>query len=189
MLKIVLSRAFLFLISSIAFFSTLTRTNVARLQPLGPCTTVLPSLMIPIYSTEPALISQTSAVFLVSQDPSLDIFCDCLLNFIIPENSTNCQLGLSFPDGFQSDWGDPLGVYFWNVAEPFETACCWVDAPGITDLFGSVVLQANMTYAIVNSFVCESSVSFRVGMNRSGPASSCSFEQTESEGLVLTYGC
>lgn len=82
-----------------------------------------------------------------------------------------------------------MEMYFWNVAESFDSACCWIDAPEITDLFGSIHLQANMTYAIVNSFVCESSVSFRVGMSRDSAIGSCSFEQTESEGLILTYGC
>jgi len=182
--NIILCKAFF-----VAFFFALTRSNVAQPEPAKSCVTVLPSLMIPIYSTAPALVSQTSTMFIVSQEASQDFFSDCLVSFVVPDGSTNCQVELSFPNGYQTRWWDPMEMFFWNVAEPFDSSCCWIDAPGKTNLFGSVVLEANMTYTIVNSFVCESSVRFRVGMSRSSAAGSCSFEQRESEGLILTYGC
>ncbi len=189
MSRAVLYKILFLFVFFIAFFFALPWSNVAQPEPKNSCTTVLPSLMIPIYSTAPALVSQTSTMFLVSQEPSQDLFCDCLLSFVVPWGSTSCQLELRLPNGYQSDWLGPREMYFWNVAEPFDSSCCWIDAPDITDLFGSVILQANMSYAIVNSFLCESLVSFRVGMNRFGAAGSCSFEQTKSEGLILTYGC
>ena len=172
----------------LSFLFALFWENVAQLEPENSCATVLPSLMIPIFSTAPALVSQSSSMFLVSQQPGQNYFCDCLVNFVVPSNSSDCQLKLSFTGGYETEWTEPMEMVFWNV-EPFAPSCCWIDAPDTTDIFGFVTLEANVTQAVVRSFACRNPISFRVGMSRAGAAGDCTFEQTQSDGLMLTYGC
>jgi len=79
-------------------------------------------------------------------------------------------------------------MYVWQVNPMLDPTSCWNDAPGADGLLGTVLLKSNSTTEVVGSFVCQSSVSFRVGI-RAGDAASCSFEQTSSEGFVVRYGC
>ena len=134
-------------------------------------------------------MAQTSETFVLGQQPDESDYCDCLVKFEVPDVAVSCQLELEFPNGFSSSWEAPEEIYVWNVAGSFNSECCWNNAPDTADLFGSVVLQNNMTRAIVNSFVCQNSLSLRIGMDRSGKAGNLSFEQTSSQGLMLKYGC
>ena len=153
------------------------------------CATLFPSLMIPIFSNALALMVQTSETFLLGQGPDQDDYCDCLVSFHVPDVSVGCQLEFDLPNGFQGSWGPPEKIYVWNVTGPFDSECSWNDAPDSADLLGSVVLHNNITRAIVNSFVCQSNLSFRIGMDSSGQAGNCSFEQMTSSGLMLRYSC
>ena len=150
------------------------------------CTEIYPSLMVPVNSTDPEFVSRTSNTFFIEQHPDKSSYCDCLVSFILPDLPVKCQLQLNFPNGYQ---GSPGSIYFWNVAGPFNPACCWDDAPSITELWGSVALQANMSEAIINAFICQSSLNLRIGMNRTGQDANCAFEQTASQGLILKHGC
>ncbi len=150
------------------------------------CTEIYPSLMVPVNSSDPDLISRTSNTFIIEQQPDESYYCDCLVSFVLPDWPANCQLQLSFPNRYR---GSPESIYFWNVAGPLNPACCWDDAPSTTELLGSVALQANMSEAIINAFTCQSSLNLRVGMDRSGQDANCAFEQTSSQGLILKHGC
>ena len=150
------------------------------------CTEIYPSLMVPVNSTNPGLVSRTSHTFFIEQRQDKSSYCDCLVSFILPDPPVKCQLQLNFPNGYQ---GSPGSIYFWNVAGPLNPACCWDDAPSTIELWGSVSLQANMSEAIINAFICQSSLNLRVGMNRSGQDANCVFEQTASQGLILKHGC
>lgn len=150
------------------------------------CTEIYPSLMVPVKSSDPGLVSRTSNTFFIEQEPDESYYCDCLVSFILPESPANCRLQFNFPNGYQ---GSPESIYFWNVAGPVNPACCWDDAPSTTELLGSVALQANKSEAIINAFICQSSLDLRVGMNRSGQDANCAFEQTASQGLILKHGC
>lgn len=175
-------------LSSSGIADIVTTSDATQLIATNNCIIILPSLMIPIFSSNPGLMSQTSANFLVEQDPSQNLVCDCLISFVIPENPGNCQLELSFPDSFQGNAWGATHLYFWNVLGTFDPSCCWNDAPDPADLFGSVLLPGgNVSWALVDSFACQSSVRFRAGMDRTGEAGRCSFEQTSEDGLVLRY--
>lgn len=180
-----------FLIPSItcSWLSTLIRNGVMASGASNSCTTVFPSLMIPIFSSAPGMITQSSTNFLVGQEPSDGHFCDCLISFVMPASSGTCQLELSMPPRNQIDACSASQMYVWQVTAMLDSACCWEDAPGVDNLFGTVTLDGNETTTeIVGSFVCQSPVSFRIGM-RAGESKSCSFEQTSSEGFILSYGC
>ena len=150
------------------------------------CKEIYPSLMVPVNSSDPGLVSRTSNTFIIEQQPNESYYCDCLVSFIVPDSPVSCRLQLNFPNGYQ---GSPESIYFWKVAGPLNPACCWDDAPSTTELLGSVALQINMSEAIINAFVCQSSINLRVGMNRSGQDANCAFEQTASQGLILKHGC
>ena len=150
------------------------------------CTKIYPSLMVPVNSSDPGLVSRTSNTFFIEQQPDESYYCDCLVSFVLPDSPGNCRLQLSFPNGYQ---GSRESIYFWNVAGPLNPACCWDDAPSTTELLGSVALQTNMSEAIINAFMCQSSLNLRVGLDRSGQDANCAFEQTASQGLILKHGC
>lgn len=166
----------------------LTHNDVTVLGTSNDCTTILPSLMIPIFSSAPGMIAQSSTTFLVEQEPTNGYFCDCLISFMMPAVLGSCQLELHFPQGCQNGACGASQMFVWQVDAMLDPNCCWDDAPGADELIGTVLLNRNIPSEIVGSFVCQSSVSFRVGM-RAGDAASCSFEQTSSEGFVLSYGC
>lgn len=144
--------------------------------------------MIPISSSAPGMIAQSSTTFLVEQEPTDGYFCDCLISFMMPAILGSCQLELSIPQGNENGACEASQMYVWQVDAMLDPICCWDDAPGADELLGTVMFSPNTSSEIVGSFVCQSSVSFRIGM-RAGNAASCSFEQTSSEGFVLSYGC
>lgn len=181
--------AFPILITISSLLIALARTAVISLGTLDQCTTVFPSLIIPIFSSAPGMITQSSTTFLVEQKPIDGHFCDCLISFVMPAASGSCQLEFSIPQRNHTDACGASQMYVWQVTAMLDSACCWDDAPGFDNLFGTVMLNGSETIAeIVGSFVCQSPVSFRIGM-RAGESTSCSFEQTSSEGFILRYGC
>lgn len=166
----------------------LAYNDVTVLGTSNDCTTILPSFMIPIFSSAPGMITQSSTTFLVEQEPTDGYFCDCLISFMMPPILGSCQLELSIPQGYQIGACEASKMYVWQVDAMLDPTCCWDDAPGADELLGTVLLSPTTSSEIVGSFVCQSLVSFRVGM-RAGDAASCSFEQTSSEGFALSYGC
>ena len=170
----------------IANSSALPLRHGMQPRQASSCTKIYPSLMVPVNSTDPGLVSRTSNTFFIEQRQNKSSYCDCLVSFILPDPPVRCQLQLNFLNGYQ---GSPGSIYFWNVAGPLNPACCWDDAPITTELLGSVSLQANMSEAIIKAFVCQSSLNLRVGMNRFGQDANCAFEQTASQGLILKHGC
>lgn len=167
---------------------TLTRKNVVGSGTSNDSTTVLPSFMIPIFSSAPGMIAQSSMTFLVEQEPTDGYFCDCLISFVMPAVFGRCQLELSIPQDDQNATSGTSQICVWQVDTMLDPACCWDNAPGVDEPLGTVFVNSNTTSEVVGSFACQSSVSFRVGM-RAGGSASCSFEQTSSEGFVLRYGC
>lgn len=181
-----------FLIVIILYIRTcllaLTRNDVTASGTSDDCTTMFPSLMIPIFSSAPGMVAQSSTTFLVEQEPTDGYFCDCLISFVMPVIVGTCQLELSMPQDYQTGGCRASQMYVWKVNAMLDPHCCWDDAPDVDELLGIVSLDGNLTTGIVGSFVCQSSFSFRVGM-RAGNAASCSFEQSPSEGFVVKYGC
>ena len=166
--------------------SALPSRHGMQLRRATSCAEIYPSLMVPVNSSNPGFVSQSSNTFIVEQQPHESYYCDCLVSFAIPNSSAMCRLQLNFPNRYR---GPPESIYFWNVAGQLNPACCWDDAPTTTELLGSVALQANTSEAFIDGFSCQSSLNLRVGMDRSGQEANCAFEQTASQGLILKHGC
>ena len=111
--------------------------------------------------------------FAVSQDAEATNKVDDYISFSIPEGSYGCTLRADFPAGY------PIAVSGNSQVYVFDSNDSQV---------GTVDFASPMS-AVINSFVCQPDLTYRLSIGSLDEAGSVAFADTPGAGLTMTFNC
>ena len=180
-----------FLVSSI-FASTILAAPGAILST-RTCSTAYPEVAR-VSEAQPEASFLTG--FTISQDAGATNKQDVFIEFQVPAGSYGCQLEVQFPNNYPIQASGQTQVYVYSTKENLPRSSqgidvSWDNAPAPVSQVATVKFEQNpTTKKVLNSFVCQTKLTFRLSITRDQTAAGLvSFVQSAAAGLRLTYNC